>query len=383
MTTQAAQPKKRPPRRGMSGTARHYPTTTRFFTVLAIAAITIFISFLLNNVQNTSLAKGASISIAVLGLTWLTGWSGQISIGNSGFVLVGTYAAAIWDQHHPTGWVWVSLAIATAIGAIAGLIIGVPGTRLRGPYLAGLTIAFAVTLLPVIQNGMTSITGGNNGLSVTPLNPPRWFVDIFASTTSNYDVQARWLTFYVVVVAAISFFFMGNLMRSKTGRSMRLIRDNDVAAELVGIHLPRTRALAFVVSAAFGGLCGGLLAIVNNQANANYFPLTFSITLLTVMVLGGIGTLSGAVIAGIIYAFEGNLTNVINGWTHVSATSNLGNNMQGIISSVLLILTMLLAPRGIVGAFSSFKARVLARSKAPPPPQKKAPSVPSAAPAGS
>jgi branched-chain amino acid transport system permease protein len=375
MTTVAAPPPARAPQRGFLGTLRYYRTSTRLGVVAAFTLVAIGVSFLLNNVQNTQLAKGACISIAVLGLTWLTGWSGQISIGNSGFVMVGAYAAAIWDQHHPTGDVVLSLVMAAAFGALAGLIIGVPGTRLRGPYLAGLTIAFAVTL-PSIIYSLTTLTGGNNGLYISPLNPPQWFASLVGSSTSIYDLQAQWLTDYILVFAGISFFFMANLMRSKTGRSMRLIRDNDVAAELVGLHLPRTRALAFVISAAFGGLCGGLLCIVNLGVNPNYFPLTFSITLLTVMVLGGIGTLSGAVIAGVIYAFEGNLTNTINSWTHISPTSNLGLNMQGIISSVVLILTMLLAPRGIVGAVSTLKAMWAKRTATRPP--EPGPSVPSA-----
>jgi branched-chain amino acid transport system permease protein len=382
MTTTSVQSGKQVVRRGVLGTLRHFPTSSRLALIAGLTMATIGISFLLNNVQNTQLAKGACISIAVLGLTWLTGWSGQISIGNSGFVMIGAYATAIWDQHHPTGNVVASLAMAIAFGALAGLIIGVPGTRLRGPYLAGLTIAFAVTL-PNIIYSLTSITGGNGGLYINELNPPRWFTDLFASSTSIYDIQAQWLTDYIVVFAGISFFFMANLMRSKTGRSMRLIRDNDVAAELVGIHLPRTRELAFVVSAAFGGLCGGLLCIVNLGVNPNYFPLTLSITLLTVMVLGGIGTLTGAIIAGIIYAFEGNLTNTINSWTHISPTSNLGLNMQGIISSSVLILTMLLAPRGIAGAMIKIKALVLKRARhGAPPSGPESPGAARAAPIG-
>jgi branched-chain amino acid transport system permease protein len=130
---------------------------------------------------------------------------------------------------------------------------------------------------------------------------------------------------------------------------MRLVRDNDVAAELVGVNLPRTRTLAFVVAAAFAGLGGSLYVLINATVTPSTFPLTLSITLLTLMVLGGIGTLSGAVIGGIIYAFSSNLVGHINSLTGINPASNLGANMQGIIFGVLLILTMLFAPRGIAG----------------------------------
>ena len=131
---------------------------------------------------------------------------------------------------------------------------------------------------------------------------------------------------------------------------MRLVRDNDVAAELMGINFSRTRTLAFVVAASFAGLGGALYAIINATVAPEPSRLTLSITSVALMVLGGIGTLSGAVIGGIIYSFSANLVAHVNSLTGVNPTSNLGANMQGIIFLARsLILTMIFAPRGIAG----------------------------------
>jgi branched-chain amino acid transport system permease protein len=338
-----------------------FPTSWRFVLVLFWTLVALGATFLLSATDNSLLASGAAISIVVLGLTWLTGWSGQISIGNSGFMAVGGYAAAIWFIHHTKlGTVSLSLAmlvimliVATIAGAVSGLVLGLPSTRLRGPYLAGVTLAFAYTI-PLIAPNFPNWTG-SGGLFLAPLSTPQWYTNLFSGNYASLSASAHWLADVAIVVAAVAFFFMANLFKSRTGRAMRLVRDNDVAAELVGVNLPRTRTLAFVIAAAYGGLGGGLLAVVNELMSANSFTVTLSIVILTIMVIGGIGTLSGAVIAGVIYAFDGITITKFNSLLGISSTSNLGIYMQGILFGALLILTMLLAPRGIAGIGPFFR----------------------------
>jgi len=323
-------------------------TTARLTGVLAVTILTLAITFVLPPVADSQLAGGAAISIVILGLSWLVGWSGQISLGNSGFMAVGAYATGIWAVHHGSTPLIFTFFLATVIGAISGLIIAIPSTRLSGPYLAGMTLAFSAAISPIAQN-YTSVTGGEGGLFFNTLTTPHWFLGLFSGQNATINANAQWTADLAVVVAGVAFFFMANLFHSHTGRAMRLVRDNDVAAELVGINLPRTRTVAFVVSAAFAGLGGSVYVLINATVNPSAFPLTLSITLLTLMVLGGIGTLSGAVIGGIIYAFSTNLISHLNSLTGINPTSNLGANMQGIIFGVLLILTMLFAPHGIAG----------------------------------
>jgi branched-chain amino acid transport system permease protein len=323
-------------------------TRSRLLVVVVLTAITLGITFFMAPVADSELAGGAAIAIVILGLSWLTGWSGQISLGNSGFMAVGAYAAGIWAHHHATTPLLFTFFLAIVAGGLSGLIIAIPSTRLRGPYLAGMTLAFAAAITPLAQN-FTSVTGGEGGLFLNSLVTPHWFLNFFSGQNAAINANAQWTADLAVVVAGVMFFFMANLFHSRTGRAMRLVRDNDVAAELMGVNLARTRSMAFVIAAAFAGLGGALYALLESSVRPESFPLTLSITLLTLMVLGGIGTLSGAVLGGIIFSFSANLVAHVNSLTGVNPSSNLGANMQGIIFSVLLILTMLFAPRGLAG----------------------------------
>ena len=326
---------------------RQETTHSRLLGVLFLTLLTLAITFILPPVADSELAGGAAIAIVILGLSWLTGWSGQISLGNSGFMAVGAYAAGIWAHHHATTPLVFTFVLAIIIGGISGLIIAIPSTRLHGPYLAGMTLAFSAAVTPLAQN-FTSVTGGEGGIFLNSLVTPKWFAHFFSGQNAAINANAQWTADLAVVTAGVAFFFMANLFHSRSGRAMRLVRDNDVAAELMGVNLSRTRTMAFVVSAAFAGLGGALYSLLEATVRPETFPLTLSITLLTLMVLGGIGTLSGAVIGGIIFSFSANLVAHVNSLTGVNPTSNLGANMQGIIFGVLLILTMLFAPRGLV-----------------------------------
>ncbi len=350
--------------RSITGPFAKLPTLGRLITVTVWTVLALGVSFILNPTANQKLAVGAAAAIAVLGLSLLTGHSGQISIGNSGFIMIGGYGAAIWAFHHAPPlhgagtWVWISLIFALAAGAVIGLLVGLPGTRLRGPYLAGFTLAFATVLTPFLIN-LGSVTGASQGLFVPYLKAPTWFVGFFSGPYAQQNADAQFLADYIIVAAGISFFFMANLFRSRTGRAMRMVRDNDVAAELLGVPLARTRAVAFVISAAYGGLAGGLLVLVQQGINPNSYQLATAITLLTAMVIGGIGTLNGAVLAGIFYAFSGTIVSSVNSWTGINPTSNLGVSMNGILFGALLIVMMLAAPRGVVGLLTRVKGWAL------------------------
>ncbi len=344
---------------------RQESTHSRLIGVLALTALTLAITIVLPPVANSDLAGGAAIAVVILGLSWLIGWSGQISLGNSGFMAVGAYAAGVWAHHHTTTPIIFTLALATVIGGVSGLIIAIPSTRLRGPYLAGLTLAFAAAVTPIAQN-FTSITGGEGGIFMNSLTTPGWFGGFFHGVNASINANAQWTADLAVVVAGVAFFFMANLFHSRSGRAMRLVRDNDVAAELMGVNLSRARSSAFMVAAAYAGLGGAMYSLLEASVRPETFPLTLSITLLTLMVLGGIGTLSGAVLGGIIYSFSPDLVSWVNSLTGVNPTSNLGANMQGIIFGLLLILTMLFVPRGLVSITTP--ARKLVRSLRARPP---------------
>jgi branched-chain amino acid transport system permease protein len=346
-----------------SGFKTSHPVVWRAALTLLGVDVALFITFILssNSATNNNLATGAAMSIVLLGLSFLTGASGQISLGNGAFMGVGAFVVAIWANHHATTPIVVTLLIAVACGALVGLLLGLPATRLRGPYLAGMTLAFAVAFIFILSS-FSSWTGGDSGLQLpTELTAPRWLIDFFHAGTPPLATTTLFTTDLAIVVAGVAFFFMANLFASRTGRAMRLIRDNDVAAELVGISLPRTRVVAFIVSSAYAALGGALFTLINNSVSPSTYSFALSVTILSLIVIGGIGTISGAVIGGIIYAFSSSVITWITSHTGLNPQGNFASQLNGIIFGGLLILTMLFAPFGIAGAVRMLWHRVRSR----------------------
>ncbi|HEY5111083.1 MAG TPA: branched-chain amino acid ABC transporter permease [Acidimicrobiales bacterium] len=327
-----------------------HPVLTRAAVTLLVLDASLFATYFFSSITNFNLAIGAAMSIVLLGLSFLTGASGQISLGNSAFMGVGALAVAIWANHHASTPIFVTLIIAIASGAVVGLLLGLPATRLRGPYLAGMTLAFAVAF-PSIVNSFSSWTGGDAGLQLpTAVSAPRWLSSIFGSHASLLTLNTVWITDITIVVTGVAFFFMANLFASRTGRAMRLVRDNDVAAELAGVSLPRARVIAFMVSSGYAALGGALWTLINNSVSPPTYSLALSITILSLVVIGGIGTLPGALIGGVIYAYSTNVISWFTAHTGINSQGNLASQLPGIIFGGLLIVTMLFAPMGIVGA---------------------------------
>jgi branched-chain amino acid transport system permease protein len=328
----------------LASRARH-PVLWRAASMLVLTAIALVITDHIAGYTNYTLAIGASLAIVILGLSYLTGFSGQVSLGNGAFMAVGSYTVGIWAAHHSSTPIVVSLALSTIAGAAVGLIVGLPASRLRGPYLAGLTIAIALAF-PDLVNEFGSWTNAGQGLSDTPLNAPGWLTSFVGGGTS---ASQMWLADLAIVTTAVAFFLMANLFRSRTGRAMRLMRENEVAAELAGISLPRARVSAFVVSCACAGLGGGLYTLVTGVVSPSYFTLALSIEILTLLVIGGIGTLTGSLIAGLLFAYSNQWIQSLVNTTGLDPTSNLASNLNGIIFGGLLIIFVLALPLGLAG----------------------------------
>lgn len=336
---------------------RKHSTTKRLVVVVAISLCVMGLTFALPPITNSILTKAAVMVVAILGLSFLTGWSGQVSIGHSGFMAIGAYTTAILLHHIPNVPIVVAMIISISAGALAGLIVGLPATRLSGPYLAGMTLAFGAAVPPLIQN-FSSFTGGPAGMQLeSSPTAPHWLESVHRGSTV-IAMNAQWLAMISIFVSGLAIFVMSNLHASRTGRAMRLVRDNDVAAELVGLNLPRTRVLAFIVSASFAGLSGSLLAYTQGAVSPQDFLVSLSIAILSLMVLGGIGTLSGAIIGGLIFAYSDNLLSWVTTSAGLDPLSSLGTNLKAMLFGALLVVTMLFAPRGISGAFIKLLAKV-------------------------
>jgi branched-chain amino acid transport system permease protein len=312
-----------------------------FFLVVAILLL-VLTSFVFDPFTNYNITEVAIFSISAAGLTVLTGINGQVSLGHGALMMIGAYTTSVLLTWHNDLPLILVVLVSILTTGIAGAIVGIAGARLRGPYLAGATLALAVAL-PQVPSHFASVFGGNQGLSVPTPNPPAFLGADFS--------PEQWLAWITLAAAVITFFLLANLVRSATGRRFRMVRDNEVAARLSGIDVGRTQVLAYVISAACAGLAGSLFAYWVTVTSPSGFTLTLSLSLLTAVVIGGLGSLSGAILGSFILVYlplwTGGLASSLN------LSSNVANNVPMAIYGIVLVVAILVFPRGIAGGVAS------------------------------
>jgi branched-chain amino acid transport system permease protein len=303
---------------------------------IAVAAVLVALSIQLGGYRDYQMAEVAAYVTAVAGLTVLIGLSGQISIGNGAFMAIGAYGGALLLVH--LNWpLELVLLASVVVAAASGAIFGLAAARLRGPYLAGATLMLAVAL-PTLADQYAGVFGGDQGLSVS-INTPAFLGPTFPPT--------RWLAWVTCAGALVTLVLLANLGRSRIGRSWRAVRDDEVAASLSGLNVARLQILAFVVSAACAGLGGALLAVVTTIVAPGAYTLTLSISLLTAAVIGGLGSLLGAVWGSLLLVLVPTyLTNVAASHGFSGAASS---SVPIAAYGVVLIVVMLVFPAGIQG----------------------------------
>jgi branched-chain amino acid transport system permease protein len=296
--------------------------------------------------HDLQLAIGAYYFVVLAGLTVLVGLSGQISLGHGALMAVGAYTVALLIGNEQ--WALVpALLAAVVVTSIVGIPVGAVASRLRGPYLAGATLAFAIGL-PALADKFPATFGGENGLTINPPIAPSFL-------GSNFSLE-RWEAWIACAGALLVVFVLYNLIHSGVGRSLRAVRDDEISAALCGLRVGRTQMLAFAISAACAGLGGGLLAVVLQLAQPGAFPLQLSLSLLTGVVLGGLGSLVGAIWGAAVLTLLPNWTNDL---AHsVSLSTRVSSQLPLAIYGVVLIGAMLVWPSGIQGAVRALGGRL-------------------------
>ena len=307
----------------------------RLLAVLgSLAALVVFdraLPHLLNPyAQQIVVLCGVNVVLAV-SLNLINGFTGQFSIGHAGFMAIGAYTAAMVSIHLGVPWVHsmtmmglpvsvaqglallVSLLSGGAAAALAGYLVGLPSLRLRGDYLAIVTLGFGEIIRVVITN--VDAVGASRGLS----DIPHW--------SSQFWV---WLGALCVIVVSV------NLARSTHGRALFAIRDDEVAAESLGIDTTKYKVLAFVMGSFFAGIAGGLFAHDQTYLNPSTFQFVKSIEVIAMVVLGGLGSVTGSVLAAIILTLLPELLRPIK-------------DFRMVIYSLMLIVLMIARPQGLFG----------------------------------
>ena len=281
------------------------------------------------------------IAIAAAGLTLLTGLNGQLSLGHGALMGIGAYASAVLLQRYSDLNPALVMVVAVAVTAVASIAVGAAAARLRGPYLAGATLGLAVAL-PGVAVRFSSVFGGDQGLSVPGISAP----DALAASVP----QEVWLAWIGLIPAAATFVLLANLVSTRFGRDFRAIREDEVASALHGIRVARTQVVAFVVSGACAGLGGSLMAYTSNLAAPGSFPVTLSLELLAAIVIGGLGTLPGAVWGAVVIVFAPDWIGSLNDALRLPGP--VRTQLPLALFGVVFVAAMLAFPYGIQGGLA-------------------------------
>lgn len=271
-------------------------------------------------------------SIVGLGLMLLVGFTGQISLGHAAFLAIGAYTEALL-QARGVPFI-VSLPTAALLAAGLGWILGLPALRLKGIYLAIATLAFNVIVEEVIAR-WEGLTGGNSGLHLKPIELLGIRLDDDAS-------------FYYLCLglAMLSIFAVLNLLRSPTGRAFVAIRDSEISASCMGVNLATYKTLSFALSAALAGIAGALYAHKVAFISPEQFTLVQSIELVTIVILGGVGFVHGAVLGA---AFVIVLPQLISLAKDYMPSNVAGSGLQAVVFGLVLIVFIIFEPLGLYG----------------------------------
>jgi len=281
--------------------------------------------------------------ISVHGLNILTGYCGQISIGHAGFMAVGGYTSAILCAKLGVPF-WLALPCGALAAGIAGLIFGLPSLKIKGFYLIMATIAaHFIIIWAVIQ--LHSITGGADGLSV----PRAKIGSISLSSKTNYFYLVMGLTCLATLVAK-------NIVRTKAGRAFIAIRDNDLAAEVMGVSLWSYKLQAFFIGCVYAGVAGSLLIHYYSFASTDQFPFMDSVWYLGMLIVGGMGSTTGAVLGAVALKLLDELVTVAGPILSAAVAPQAAASLALISHGLVIIIFLIFEPRGLHHRWEMVKA---------------------------
>jgi branched-chain amino acid transport system permease protein len=318
--------------------------------LLALVAMVVLVPVVFDESTVRLCSQAAAFSIAILGLNIVTGWSGQISLGHSAFMGVGAYTTAILVADHSWSY-FTTVPVAAVACFTVGILVGIPALRLRGLYLALATLGLA-GVFPNLVNKLESITGGSNGKNIPTrrirLNAPSW-----TGLRAREDAYI-WVYALVVCGAVLAFVLARNMLRSRTGRALLALRDDAVGAAASGVHIARHKVLAFGISAAYAGVAGSLFMFTTSNATGTAYSLNRSVELLTGVVVGGLASLPGSALGGLLVIF---LPEWAKDWGD--------GTLAGAVYGAALIAIVALYPTGLAGLIGRLRRHLVVVAPAP------------------
>jgi branched-chain amino acid transport system permease protein len=329
------------------------------------------------NISLIRLNKSIAFMIAILGLQVVVGFTGQLALGQSFFVGTGAYISAWLVADH--GWPFLAtLVVIIPVCFALGMIFGLPALRIKGLYLALVTLGLAAVFPSIVQlDSLEPYTGGAGGKIVrASFEPPSWlpleeFADFLQGLPlvgqyfGDGDYESLWKYFLFAAIAAVAFWMVGNLIKSRPGRAIRAIRDNETSSAVTGINLSLNKSLSFGFASALGGAAGMVYVAELGIASPNDFTQLLAINFIVGLVVGGVGTLAGAVVGGFVIAFVPDWASSTQSVPIVPERWLQGPTGTFLLGIMLILLTFFL-PGGVVAGSRKLKARFVRVAPRPP-----------------
>lgn len=296
------------------------------FAIVFVTGLLAYVTLFAGDFAVYVTTRVALFTIAAVGLNLLVGYAGQISLGHAAFLALGAYTHTIvYTKGAP---LFVGALAGAGVAGLFGVLVGIPSLRLKGPYLAIATLGFQVAVDQILGR-WESLTGGRMGLPVPA-------AEIFV------QLSPRAYAVVCIGVAILVVWGTYNLTRSKVGRAFVAIRDNETAAEAMGVDLVRYKTLAFAVSAAITGLAGALLVHLSDSINPSNFTLLDSIELLVMIMVGGLASILGSVLGAALIVI-------------LAHTMSAFRDYQSVVIGAILVAVILFEPMGLRGRWLRIK----------------------------
>jgi branched-chain amino acid transport system permease protein len=305
------------------------------------AIVALAVPFVASGFQTLEFAYALIFAMAILGLNVLTGFSGQISLGHGAFVAIGAFTTAIGV--HNLGLPYLAtIPLAALVCGLLGYVIGLATGRLEGIYLGLATFALGVAT-PDLLKKQTNLTGGVKGITLPPVTSPMHALS-----------DEQFFYFLCLFIGAALFVVAWNILGDRTGRAWRAVRDGELAAAAFGVNVGYYKTLAFALSAAYAGIAGSLYGLATAFVSTDAFPFQLSIALLVGAVVGGIGTIGGALIGGLLTEF----LPIYAQQLLLPVSKQLANAAPGAVQGVLLLVVLGVARGGVAGLLSDTYRRL-------------------------
>ncbi|HEX8582477.1 MAG TPA: branched-chain amino acid ABC transporter permease [Acidimicrobiales bacterium] len=342
---------------------RLFPTLASKIGLGLLVLVWLALPFNLTDYQLLVLVFAGIAAIGGIGLNLLTGYTGQVSLGHAFFLGVGAYTAAYLGARHDLPLV-VWLPAAALLAGLVGAVIGPFALRLRGQYLGIVTLGLVFVGLHVFEN-WNSVTGGNTGTtSAAPVDVGVADFSALELGGQAFTKEQSWFWFVWALVGLVAL-LAKNIVRSRPGRAMQAVRDRDLAAEVVGVSLARTKVGAFAVSSALAGMAGALFASFQEAVNPENFTLLVSIQYIAVVIVGGVGTVFGSILGALLVGPVQRIVETVSRSQDLPFVSGDAGGAEGVIAvaslnrmifGALIIVFLIFEPRGLAAIWLRAKA---------------------------